>query len=334
MSSIIIYPKIPFSIPNFDSYLHLKENWQYSYEILQKLNSRLNDVFGEKPNISIATAGSYGRMEASKESDLDFIILCGDGSKDEGNEIRQEVNNILDELGIEKPNPKGAFSTTQSSKTLVEDIGSKSDFADSLTQRMLLLMESRPLYNELLYEKIIQELLDKYLELVKKDQRKEAVFLLNDLIRYFRSIAVNYQNTFWREGEKWTLRNVKLRHSRVLIYAGLLLPLLNASKDQTNKCDYILRQMRLTPMERIVGVYLENNDNNYPRILKIYDTFLSKLNVKETREILKVDYDDRYSNPVYSELKMNSDYFMSELTRFVFSQRGNWTEHAFEYLLF
>lgn len=334
MSSIITYPETSSEIPNFDNYPSLRENWNYSYSKLQELNSLLNKSFNGSTDFSIITAGSYGRMEASKESDLDFIILFADGSTDEGDKIREKVNSILDELEIEKPNPNGAFSKTQSSKTLVEDIGAKTDMADSLTQRMLLLMESRPLYNQDLYNRIIGELLDKYLDLVKNHPHKEAVFLMNDLIRYFRSIAVNYQNTFWREGEKWTLRNVKLRHSRVLIYAGLLLPILNASKNQTDKYGYLLKFMKLTPMERVVNVYRDNSDNNFGKLLNIYDVFLFKLNVKETRENLKVDYEQRYSNPVYKELKINSDSFMSELTRFVFAQRGKWTEHAFEYLIF
>ena len=74
----------------------------------------------------------------------------------------------------------------------------------------------------------------------KFDPRKNYVFLLNDLIRYFRTICVNYPYTKEPEEEQWPIRNIKLRHSRLMMYASLvaMLGVLSTyrEKTRTNDC--------------------------------------------------------------------------------------------------
>ncbi|MDA8442139.1 MAG: hypothetical protein M0Z55_07150, partial [Peptococcaceae bacterium] len=209
------------------------------------------------------------------------------------------------------------------------------DHLTPLAQRLLLLLESQPVYNEDIYIKAVNNVLDKYLQYVIEDPKRQAVFLLNDTIRYFRSICVNYQYTCWKEEEKWTLRNIKLRHSRVIMYAGLLLLIVNASKKDEDKLGYIRKHIRYTPIERIVHVYQDNDDHNFQKVLECYDLFLKKISDKDIRESLRgIDYSERYSNPYYKELKVNSDKLQTELTRFILANRHNWAPEIFEYLIF
>ncbi len=70
------------------------------------------------------------------------------------------------------------------------------------------------------------------------------------------------------------------------------------------------------------------------RILGIYDIFIRKISDANIRASLRSDYEERYSNPYYSELKVNSDSLQTELTRFIFAQKGKWTDHIYEYLIF
>ncbi|MCJ7507862.1 MAG: hypothetical protein MUO85_03925, partial [candidate division Zixibacteria bacterium] len=197
-----------------------------------------------------------------------------------------------------------------------------------------LLMESKPIYNESVFRNAVDKILRKYLELIMIDPKKEALFLLNDVIRYFRSICVNYQFNFWKEEDKWVMRNVKLRHSRIIMYAGLLLLILNASKNTEDKFSYMQSKIYLTPIEKIIHVYTDNKDLSFTRILGTYDVFLRKNSDGEIRKALRVDYDERYSNPYYAELKVNSDNLQTEFTRFIFAQKGRWTEQIYEYLIF
>lgn len=229
----IRYPPKPIHEMDISRFQTIKKAWEFSVVNLEKINNRLNESLNDE-NLSIAVAGSYGRLEASSNPDLDFMILSQ--HKLENKEIVLDcIENVANELNIGLPNPKGVFSEVISISDLVSKIGDRNDTLEYVAQRILLLMETKPLYNGKVYQSITDQILRKYLEYVIEDPKKEALFLMNDLIRYFRSICVNYQFQFWKEQEKWTLRNVKLRHSRIIIYAGLLFLIMNASKERGDK---------------------------------------------------------------------------------------------------
>jgi hypothetical protein len=195
---------------------------------------------------------------------------------------------------------------------------------------MLLLLESRAVYNDAKYEGLITELFSKYAEYLKGAPDKEYVFLMNDLIRYFRYICVNYQATFWR-----VIRNLKPRQSRVIMYAGLLFLIGEASKYQGDeKISFVRDHLALTPLERLGLVYKNNQDHGFFRVIGLYNVFLSRLSDEAWRTRLNVEYDDRYSLPEFSEMKANSDALVAELLRFVFARRGQWSDRFFEYLIF
>jgi len=200
---------------------------------------------------------------------------------------------------------------------------------------MLLLLESRPVYDDAKYEGLITELFSRYAEYLKDAPDKEYVFLMNDLIRYFRYICVNYQANFWRENENWVIRNLKLRHSRVIMYAGLLFLLGEASKYQgQDKISFVRDHLALTPLERLGLVYENNHDRGFFRVIGLYNVFLSRLSDEAWRTKLNVEYHDRYSLSEFSEMKANSDGLVAELLRFVFARRGQWSDRFFEYLIF
>ena len=169
---------------------------------------------------------------------------------------------------------------------------------------------------------------------------------MNDLIRYFRSLAVNYQWDFENQVEKWGIRNVKLRHSRLVMYSGLLFLLGEASKEREHKVPWLKQKLKMTPLERLAWVYEMNSDWNFFRVMGSYSFFLSRISNKQVREKLnynpndlinvtaKDDYGNRYSNEEFSNLKSNSDGLIAELLRFILSRRGDWTERFFEYLIF
>lgn len=331
----IKYPEQPDFIDiNFDKYRQLKYNWKYSHDKLCEINEKLNIAFSEDPNFSVLVAGSFGRMDAHEKSDLDFMIIHNGHLKDEESKI-ENVRKYASELGINLPNPDGAFSKPIALKNMIESTGRRDDNLNSTAQRLLILMECKPIYNENFYKTIVNEILDNYLRLVHEEHEKEALVLLNDLIKYFRYICLNVEFSFWQEQDKWGLRNIKLRHSRVLIYAGLLLLVLNSSKYRAKKIHYLREHIHYTPLEKIYKVYHDNKDYNFDRIISAYNIFLCKLMSDDIRDELKnMDYSDRYNSICYSELKTNSDFLQAELTRFILDNRINWTSKIFEYLIF
>lgn len=324
-------PRQPLHIQEFAHYHTLKANWHFSCDLLSKLETSLKNAFPGEVR-SIAVAGSIGRLEGSEHSDLDYIMIVTDKTAGPPNISR--MNDILKELRLPHPNPKGIFSQARTITELIEGAGDANESLDLLGKRMLLLLESRPAYRADEFERCVREVFQNYASLVVAESSKEFVFLLNDLIRYFRSICVNYQSNFVRENEKWAIRNVKLRHSRLIMYGGLLLLLGEASRQRPeSKVEWLIGNLTLTPLDRIALVYKCNHDPSFFRIAGLYNVFHARLSDLATRTALNIDYEDRYTNPVFSELKANSDALVAELTRFIFGRRGIWSERFFEYLI-
>ena len=233
------------------------------------------------------------------------------------------LNEILKTLNLQNPNPKGIFSKACTIENLIQKAGNADESLELLGKRILLLLECRPVYGDEQFESCIQAVFHHYSTLLENEPTKEFVYLLNDLIRYFRSICVNYQSNFLRESDKWAIRNVKLRHSRLIMYGGLLLLLGEVSRQPAeNKLEWLLSHLPLTPLDRMACVYRESGDQNFFRVAGFYNVFHAKLSDKNIRAGLNLDYKERYENPTFSELKANSDGLIAELMRFVFSQRG------------
>jgi len=83
---------------------------RYSLDKLHELRKRLAKLpeLNEFPGLTIFTAGSYGRLEASLYSDIDlFFFTCGDGKdlkEPRTKELRMfgKVIEIADQMGFPK----------------------------------------------------------------------------------------------------------------------------------------------------------------------------------------------------------------------------------------
>ena len=328
-------PTSPRSIRKFERYSALKQNWEFSCEFLNYLSKECKQ--GLSRNVeTVAVAGSFGRLEGSRESDADYIMIVKDPNVQSVQEDRDTLQNAIQKYGVSPPNKSGVFSQPRSKTQLLDPIGKTEERVDELGKRMLLLLESRPIYRPSGFQHFLDELFSRYSEYVTTDPDKEFAFLANDLMRYFRFICVNYQASFWRQNEKWALRNLKLRHSRIVMYSGLLFLIGEASKHNgARKLATVLDHLHYTPLERLAWVYEQNGDGGFFRILGLYNVFISRLSDAAWRSQLKdVEYDDRYSVPAFAELKANSDAFIAEFVRFLFARRGQWSDRFFEYLFF
>lgn len=324
----------PQFIPNFERYTSLQKNWAYSHKFLHYLRDKLSGKLSDNVE-TIAVAGSFGRLEGSVSSDADYILVVKDSGDRSVDEDQAFIHAAIEEYEVSPPNKSGVFSAPRTIKDLSENMGKAEEAVDQLGKRMLLLLESRPVYGDSQYEHLVKGLFSKYTEYVEGAPDKEYVFLMNDLIRYFRYICVNYQDSFWRDNEKWVIRNLKLRHSRVIMYAGLLFLLGEASKQQgEGKISFVRKHLALTPLERLGLVYKDNHDYGFFRVVGLYNVFLSRLSNVAWRERLNVEYEHRYTLPEFSEMKANSDALVAELLRFVFARRGQWSDRFFEYLIF
>lgn len=328
-------------------YSALSTNWAFTKEKVAAIKAALNA--GNLPNtiVTLAVAGSLGRMDAAAHvSDCDLLVVLSDAALNnatEANEAYEGVWGILNPLNLQPPKPTGTFSRPTSIEQLCDkqNIGAANEDMHSFAKRLLLLLETQPVYKSDGYEAVVDAVIKSYAEeYVARDPRKEWGFLINDLIRYFRSLCVNYQWDFENEHGKWPLRNIKLRHSRLIMYGGLLMLLGECSREREDKVTWLKNRLNLTPLERIALAYAENQDTNFFRLAGFYDTFLGMLSNPEVRNELNGEqvqpgsYATRYQMRNYAILKANSDGLVAELLRFILGRRGVWSERFFEYLLF
>lgn len=335
-------PQSARHISQFTRYGALRDNWTHSVGVISDLRDRFADL--ELPGVlTVAIAGSFARLEGSRLSDADCIIIL-EGSKDdtpEGQSATEAVEGLITEAGLPKPNPEGTFAQARSFETLLPSLikgsmGGANEPNDVLAKRMLMLLESRPLWNDAGYEEALAQILARFESYVGDDTSKEHLYLINHLVHYFRFICVNYEANFHRQNDKWPLRNLKLRHSRIVMYMGLLALVGESSKySDERKLSTVSENLKLTPLERIAYAYEANGDSSFFRVAGLYNTFLARISDEETRtELNDVAYADRYDNVLFSALKANSDALQAELTRFIFARRGQWSERFYEYLLF
>jgi hypothetical protein len=141
-----------------------------------------------------------------------------------------------------------------------------------------------------------------------------AFYLLNDIIRYWRTMAVDYaQKTYTAKKKKpWAIRNVKLVYSRKLIYAsGLFAVALTADRRSEDKVSILERLFSMTPIDRIEYVCGEAQSK---RLFQIYDEFLDKMSDVSVREHLKVlKKSEKRSDKTFRTIKNEAHYFSREL---------------------
>jgi predicted nucleotidyltransferase len=278
----------------------------------------------------IVTTGSYGRFETSAESDIDLFIVSDDDLDDSFiDEIRGEIEKIITK---EVPKPSGDTNTfgigvCVKLKTLLNNIGGNKDSNSNLTRRMLFLLEGKWLFNEERFKHYRTKLITKY---TKKDSPDHQInkFFLNDIIRYYRTIATDFEYKI-QKGKSWGLRNIKLLFSRKLLYfSGIIVVAETPDKTWEEKIRITEELLDLTPLRRIIKL-----SNTFPaNIFCHYDTFLGKISDKKIRAQLdQTRKKDRNSNGEFANLRSLGQQFSLDLHRWL---KDKYTEdHPIHHLL-
>ena len=156
----------------------------------------------------VYATGSFGRLEAGPHSDLDLFIVVDETKNVEGVKVRQ-----LD--GIEEIRLKyklimagkkcqiadfdggGKYLESHTIEAFVKDLGTREeDYNNTLTGRLLLLLESRPLLGEDLYGHLLNNVIDAYFGDFEGNERNFLpAFLTNDILRMWRTFCVNYEQS-------------------------------------------------------------------------------------------------------------------------------------------
>ncbi len=208
----------------------IEERARYSRERLEDLRNRLAgcEAMGEIPDLTVFTAGSYGRDEAGSHSDIDLFFLVQDRDKVKRartNELLLFADLIRETRKMAIPEFSGdcRWLEIHSVKDILEKLGSASeDDLNYFTLRMLMLLEGKWVAGEGAYQAARKEFIAAYYrDYPDHSLSFEPTFLLNDIGRYWKTLLLNYENLRNQREKseadrmKSKVRNFKLKFSRM-----------------------------------------------------------------------------------------------------------------------
>ena len=148
----------------------------------------------------------------------------------------------------------------------------------------------------------------RYLNYAVKDYRPPR-FLLNDLVRYWRTIGVDFEGKHRDtrgNDPKWVARNAKLRTARKLLFAGGLLPvLLCESRPKSEMRDFLSNWLTAQPTDRIAATLLHFDAiDEGSRALAAYDDWMAIQRSKKHRaHLAKLTFATRSDDPLFDEVR-------------------------------
>jgi len=248
-------------------------------------------------NAAVVLMGSWGRHELTAGSDDDYLVLVrGLASQDGWGPEQETAAKVAERFardpgGFSAPGRQGVFAEVVYGGDLLR-VGLDDDTNTNLTRRMLLVLESVAACNANVLDGVRLDVIQDYLSDALRDHRPPR-FLLNDLVRYWRTIGVDFvAKDRERGGAGWGLRNAKLRTSRKLLFASGLLPVLRCHEHRAEAiAPFLAEQFAMPPTDRVADAFLR-----YGAItpgadaLAAYDRFLALIDDDEVRgELTKLD---------------------------------------------
>lgn len=290
--------------------------------------------------------GSLARGEVTRGSDVDWTLLVDGQADPQHLAIAHSIKGKLKELDAKEPGPSQVFGGLAFSHDLIHQIGGESDTNRNTTRRVLLLLESRELSESGVRERVMRGLLRRYLD---EDFGYHAFhgwkvrvprFLLNDIVRFWRTMAVDYAaKRRERAGAGWAIRNFKLRMSRKLIFtAGLAMclscelapsPALSAPAPREpaefylSLQDFLIEFANRTPLDVIAGFSLALGvADACGELFDAYDAFLEILANDEHRARLsRMEIEEAIEDPLFLATRTIGNAFQDALSKMFFQSK-------------
>ena len=258
-----------------------------------------NGVIGDDPDIVVGVNGSVARREVTSGSDVDLFFLVRNGDVQRARDIQGALRKKLREADIKMPANDGVFENPLPAEELLKKIGGEADTNEFTTRRMLFLLEGEWLHNPDGFHQIRIDLISHYVD-NEIDDRKLCRYLLNDIIRYWRTICVDFEQKT-ADGEKpRAIRLIKLRFARMMLYFGGVAAICKTmDMPAADKRATLGRTFAVPPIERLRDVF--GSSETRP-VLAAYATFLSSLDDAHVRSQLSLAGRSGMDTKEYSEL--------------------------------
>ena len=311
-----------------DGLPHLIGARERTEQALDDLRARLAAA-PRDPDAAVVLFGSWGRREVTPGSDADWSVLVDGAPRAAVHPSVADLQGRLalgddpaDAEALREPAAGGSFGAVVFTEPLSENVGLRADSWDNLTLRMLLLLESVAVAGEDLHERARARVLDTYVREV--DAFRPPRFFLNDLIRYWRTIAVDFEGKARRDAgdeAKWGSRLAKLRTSRKVLFAGGLLPILLCHLHPAGEIPgFLAAQFAAPATDRLAHAFLSYDEGDAGlRALGAYDRWVGLLADPAARaELEALTRAGAESSPVFREARRLGDELQAGLLTLLF----------------
>lgn len=298
------------------------EDLQSKYPYLTKARERsvekIADITRRLPaqseGVSIVANGSLARAEVTSQSDFDAYPMYAPGYKRSALELFESVRAGA---GLREFAVDGAFGEPVPAITMRKRIGGQGDDNRRFTRRMLLILESAPIGNRRIYDETVKSLVSRYISDDITD-KQIGRFLLNDIIRFYRQMCVDFEFKTVEQTKPWGVRYIKLIFSRKLIYfSGIIMCAELANRPAQQKRDMLQRMIYMPPIDRLLYILGED----ILPALHEYDNFLSVLDDKGKRDDLSaVEMLRATHSPLFKEVKDSGHRYSTKLVDLIRSR--------------
>ena len=329
----------------------------------QNITKQLSEIVSKPPlppDTEVLVFGSLARGEWTGDGDVDWTLLL-DGHADTNHQrAAQDIRESLDAQNFKQPGTSGVFGGMAFSHEIVHYIGGANDSNTNLTRRILLLLESRSLEHQLMgaRDRVVRQVIKRYLDddlnraTSDGDRIRIPRFLLNDVVRFWRTMAVDYASKKRERDDKgWALRNIKLRFSRKLIFVkGLLVcfgarqvdlfePLIGSGPEGdaiVERVGHLRSLVELPPLQVLAhaaNCYCKGD--TVALMFGAYERFLEMLGDADQRqELEKLPFTSGGNGPLFTQMKKASDEFQTSLETMFFDTDHKLRKFCTEYGMF
>lgn len=276
---------------------------------LAKMREIAAGIVGNDDRFVVGVNGSYARREVTSGSDVDLFVLFRKDAISEASEFQSSVREKLRQEGFKMPASNGVFERPLAISGLTQTIGGMDDSNDTITRRMLLLLEGEWVYGKAGFEDARNRLLSQYVsEKIRPEQI--SMFLLNDIIRYWRTICVDLEHKVQVGGKPRAIRLIKLRFSRMLLFvAGVLAVGETFGVARDEKLRRLNAFLALPAHERVQTIAGEKTD----ALLGLYAEFLAALDDEQVRDRLSLQSPEGEQTDEFEHLRTKAQAFRCEL---------------------
>jgi predicted nucleotidyltransferase len=279
----------------------------YSLARLTELGLRMSviEALLDRHPLCVYATGSYGRLEAWRGSDIDLFFLYDDADDSQRLpwtsfvRVAAHLIQVTEEMEFPPFSGDGRYLEMQYVGEMERVLGSpRDDSLNAFTARMLLLLESRPLYNSDVYRDLMERIIGFYF----RDFDDHAdnflpTFLINDILRFWRTLTLNYEHhrlklraltddELVRKKAESAVKNYKLKLSRLSTCFSMVVHL--ASERPPVSAERVLELCAITPAQRFEALRVHEDphiDASIDRISEVYSEFLLSVQ-REDHELL------------------------------------------------